>query len=233
MAVGDAHVFPGFLTPVLTQLFFPKPPLLFSQKVMLLQSREVKIRRKEKMPQLGIELTTTRLWVPHAHHWATQAGQISRIDGFERYLGKRRNVGNKELFFFPQSFTSISLQRNLLLCYLLVHSTLLFNYPQLLSAWKVLNKNVNMILVASIFSFSHNDFKRALTSRSLDKPFQHNLNFKPFLHRYSFWCINTRQLLKTLWKKEKLIVMSNFSFFPSVFYSIRWLYPHLSIFFTS
>ena len=26
MAVGDAHVFPGLLTPVLTQLFFPKPP---------------------------------------------------------------------------------------------------------------------------------------------------------------------------------------------------------------
>ena len=25
MAVGDAHVFPGFLTPILTQLFFPKP----------------------------------------------------------------------------------------------------------------------------------------------------------------------------------------------------------------
>ena len=30
MAVGDAHAFPGFLTPVLTQLFFPKPRLLFS-----------------------------------------------------------------------------------------------------------------------------------------------------------------------------------------------------------
>ena len=26
MAVGDAYVFPGFLTPVLTELFFPKPP---------------------------------------------------------------------------------------------------------------------------------------------------------------------------------------------------------------
>ena len=25
MAVHDANVFPGFLTPVLTQLFFPKP----------------------------------------------------------------------------------------------------------------------------------------------------------------------------------------------------------------
>ena len=31
MTVGDAYVFPGFLTPVLTQLFFPKPyRLLFS-----------------------------------------------------------------------------------------------------------------------------------------------------------------------------------------------------------
>ena len=29
MALGDAHVFPDFLTPVLTQLFFPKPPTAF------------------------------------------------------------------------------------------------------------------------------------------------------------------------------------------------------------
>ena len=29
MAVGNAHVFPGFLTPVLTQLFFPKSPTTF------------------------------------------------------------------------------------------------------------------------------------------------------------------------------------------------------------
>ena len=29
MAVGDAHAFPGFLTPVLTQLYFPKPPTTF------------------------------------------------------------------------------------------------------------------------------------------------------------------------------------------------------------
>ena len=29
MAVGGAYVFPGFLTPVLTQLFFPKPPTAF------------------------------------------------------------------------------------------------------------------------------------------------------------------------------------------------------------
>ena len=29
MVVGDAYVCPGFLTPVLTQLFFPKPPTTF------------------------------------------------------------------------------------------------------------------------------------------------------------------------------------------------------------
>ena len=29
MAVGDTHVFAGFLTPVLTQLFFPKPQSTF------------------------------------------------------------------------------------------------------------------------------------------------------------------------------------------------------------
>ena len=29
MAVGDAHVFPGFLRPVLPQFFFPKPPTTF------------------------------------------------------------------------------------------------------------------------------------------------------------------------------------------------------------
>ena len=34
----------------------------------------MKICRKEKSPQPGIELPTTRSWVRHAHHWATQAG---------------------------------------------------------------------------------------------------------------------------------------------------------------
>ena len=29
MAIGDAYVFPGFLTPVPTQLFFPKPPTTY------------------------------------------------------------------------------------------------------------------------------------------------------------------------------------------------------------
>ena len=70
MAVGEAHAFPGFLTPVLAQLF--KATDYFSH--MLLQMCEAKICRKESSPQPGIELTTTRSWVWHAHHWASRAG---------------------------------------------------------------------------------------------------------------------------------------------------------------
>ena len=44
MAVDDAHVFPGFLTPVLTQLSFQSHQLLFSHA-----SAEV---RGEKMPEI-------------------------------------------------------------------------------------------------------------------------------------------------------------------------------------
>ena len=56
MAVGGTLVLTGFLTPVLTQLFFPKP--LTTR--MPQQRLETKIRRKESLPQPGIELTTTR-----------------------------------------------------------------------------------------------------------------------------------------------------------------------------
>ena len=72
MAVSDAYVFPGFLTPVLTQLFLSKATEYFSR--MLQQRWEAKIRRKEISPQPGLELTITRSWVQHAPHWATRAG---------------------------------------------------------------------------------------------------------------------------------------------------------------
>ena len=44
MAVGDAHVFPGFLTPALTQLSFQSYRLLFSHASA---EDDAKIRRKE------------------------------------------------------------------------------------------------------------------------------------------------------------------------------------------
>ena len=55
----------------------------------------------------------------------------------------------------------------------------------------------------------------------------------PLLHRYSFYHINNRQLLKTSWEKKKLLLTSNFFFSHDVFYSVRKLYPFLSIFLTS
>ena len=51
MAVGDAYVFPGFLTPVLTQLFFPKPTTTFFH--MLLQRWEAKYAGKKSLLNRG------------------------------------------------------------------------------------------------------------------------------------------------------------------------------------
>ena len=67
---------------------FQSHRLLFSD--MLLQRWEPKIQRKEKSPQPGIELTTTRSWVRHAHHWATWAGAplIEVMAGFEYTIGE-------------------------------------------------------------------------------------------------------------------------------------------------
>ena len=52
MAFGDTYVFPVFLTPVLTQLFFPKPRLLFSHA-----SAEV---RGENTPERKVASTGDR-----------------------------------------------------------------------------------------------------------------------------------------------------------------------------
>ena len=54
MAVGDAHVFPGFLTPVLTERFFPKPSTTFL--TYFCRGERRKCARKESSPELGIEL---------------------------------------------------------------------------------------------------------------------------------------------------------------------------------
>ena len=45
----------------------------------------------------------------------------------------------------------------------------------------------------------------------------------PFPHNDTFWRPREASLLKTLWEKEKLLVMSNFSFSHSVFYLFREL----------
>ena len=49
----------------------------------------------------------------------------------------------------------------------------------------------------------------------------------PFPHHDTFWHPWDTSLLKTLWEKEKLLVMSSFSFFYSVFY-LFWILPFSS-----
>ena len=51
------------------------------------------------------------------------------------------------------------------------------------------------------------------------KSFKHE-PVNPTLHRYSIKRINNTQLLKTLWEKKKLLIMSNFFFSHNLFYSI-------------
>ena len=45
----------------------------------------------------------------------------------------------------------------------------------------------------------------------------------PFPSKPWFLCVCSMSLLKTLWEKEKLLIMSNFSFSHSVFYPSREL----------
>ena len=47
--------------------------------------------------------------------------------------------------------------------------------------------------------------------------------FNPFPNKPWFLRVCSTNLLKTLWEKEKLLVMSNFSFSRSVFYLFREL----------
>ena len=44
--------------------------------------------------------------------------------------------------------------------------------------------------------------------------------FNPFLHTYSFQLTEEKSFMKTLWKKVKLLKLSNFTFFHIVFYAI-------------
>ena len=54
--------------------------------------------------------------------------------------------------------------------------------------------------------------------QQIQNEFYCTLTLNPFPHNDTFWRPWETSLLKTLWEKEKLLVMSNFSFSHSVFY---------------
>ena len=57
-------------------------------------------------------------------------------------------------------------------------------------------------------------FVHPLTAQSQVQTTQYN----PFSNKPWFLRVNSTRLLKTVWEKEILLIMSNFSFFHSVFY---------------
>ena len=73
MAVGDAHVFPGFLTPVLTQLPFQSHGILFSHASAEVRGENITER---KFASTGYLIHNHRSLVRHAHHCATRAGLL-------------------------------------------------------------------------------------------------------------------------------------------------------------
>ena len=87
MAVSDAYSCVSWLFHTSTNTtFLSKATYYFSH--MLLQRWEVKICRKEKSPQQGIKLATTRSWVWQAHHWATGWGLFPNLCYFIVTKGK-------------------------------------------------------------------------------------------------------------------------------------------------
>ena len=80
------------------------------------------------------------------------------------------------------------------------------------------------MLINSIYSFSHNDFKRLLKRVHLINPLPHNPDFQQ---------PGKRTLLKTLLEKEKMMVTSIFSFSHFVFYPSQNMFKFFMEFISS
>ena len=72
----------------------------------------------------------------------------------------------------------------------------------------VVRNNIFSNRVINVWNSVPNNIVRALSINS----------FNSFPYNDTFWCPWETSLLKTLWEKEKLLVMSNFSFSHSVFF---------------
>ena len=92
MAVGDAHVFPGFLTPVLTQLFFPKPPTTF----LTCFCRGERQKYTGKKPNKALTLSQT-----------SPGFYLSAVQVFWKHCGKMRNCLLWAFLLFPQCFLPV------------------------------------------------------------------------------------------------------------------------------
>ena len=95
MAVNDTYVFHGFLSPGLTQLFFPKPPTTFP--TCFCRGERQKYARKKSRLKRGSNLQ------PQGHESNTLTteppgrGQTT----FENIVGKEEIAPNEQFLLFP------------------------------------------------------------------------------------------------------------------------------------
>ena len=109
MVVSDAHVFPGFLTPVLTQFFFPMLPSTFLA-CFCKGDRQKYARKKVRLDQglnsqpPGHESDTL---ITGAGLKVTEKLKVNsgRVENIER---KGENSGYQQFLLFPQCFRKAS-----------------------------------------------------------------------------------------------------------------------------
>jgi hypothetical protein len=118
MAVSDAYVFPGCLTPVLTQLFFPKPPTTFLTCFCRGERRKYAKKKSclnrgsnSQPPGLKSDMLTTepprrgdRVYrLTHYHTIQTFNDPVGKA--LRKHYGKRRNCWQPAFFLCPYFLT--------------------------------------------------------------------------------------------------------------------------------
>ena len=152
------------------------------------------------------------------------------VDKVENIVGKGENAGYQHFLLFPTMF---SLGNYLSFIYwfngVLFMSCLGFTSTRL-GLWNVLPKDSQWIqwrsnpgpldyesnispshLLVNILAFSSLPTMYSALSKT-------EITINQFPHNDTFWHHWETNLLKTLWEKEKLLIISNFSFSHSVFY---------------
>ena len=153
-----------------------------------------------------LELQSERVCRQQFHICWEKQKALQRVEN----TGKRKNCSSRAISPFSTVFSKDLFCRH-------------FGLKQVR---KILQQSLtNKVLIASIFSFSQNIFKSnlfqaCLNSGLCDTELVNTEFVNSFLHRYSFQDIEEKDLRKTWWEKEKLLKMSNFTFFHNVFYAI-------------
>ena len=123
-------VCPCFLTTALTQPCFQWHRLLSSNA----STRwEMKIRRTGSSPEPGMEITTARSWVWHAHHWAT----LMWDQGFGILCGV---IIRKKVFriVLHQHFQCFDYMSSSLIYILELHRRKFLTYCLMKTLWKII-----------------------------------------------------------------------------------------------